>query len=167
MMKNIKGYSLIEMMIVITIFVILAVAAVSFIRTDGYHQESQREQIESLIKTARITALQNNETVTICSSSDSRSSCLNNTLWNGDYIVAFSSDNTLLGAVESPDSNDYYAHLSNSGQTSIEIAGRGRATSSTATLTLCEGNQAYTEMEINSRGNITIGDSPNSNVCTA
>ena len=165
MMKDIKGYSLIEMMIVITIFVILAVAATSFIRTGGYHQESQRKQIESLIKIARITALQNNETVTICSSSN-RSSCLNSTLWNGAYIVAFSSDNTLLGAVESPDSSDYYAHLNNSGQASIEIAGRGRATSNTATLTLCEGNQAYTEMEINSRGNITIGDSPNSNVCT-
>lgn len=166
-MRNIKGYSLVEMMIVITIFVILAVAATSYMRTDGYYQESQTEQIENLIKTARITALQNNETVTICSSND-RSTCLNNSLWNGDFIIAFSNnDNTLLGTVESPDSSDYYAHLNNSGETSVQIAGRGRATGATATLTLCEGSDAYTQMIINSRGNVTIGNSPDNSVCTA
>ncbi|WP_150466777.1 GspH/FimT family pseudopilin [Francisella sp. SYW-9] len=164
-MKNIKGYSLVEMMIVIAIFVILAVAATSYIRSDGYSQESQRKQIESLIKTARITALQNNETVTICSSNDKTNlTCLNNTLWNGSAIIAFSSDNTLLTAVDSPSSGDYSARLSNNGQTSIEIEGRGRASNNRATLTLCEGNDAYSEMEVNSRGNVTVGD-PTSNPC--
>ncbi|QIW11075.1 GspH/FimT family pseudopilin [Francisella sp. LA112445] len=163
-MKNIKGYSLVEMMIVIAIFVILAVAATSYIRSDGYSQESQREQIESLIKTARITALQNNETVTICSSNDKANlTCVNNTLWNGNSIIAFS-DNTLLAAVDSPNTGNYSARLNNNGETSIEIAGRGRASNDRATLTLCEGSDAYSQMEINSRGNVTVGD-PTSNPC--
>ncbi|MED7787659.1 GspH/FimT family pseudopilin [Francisella sp. 19X1-34] len=163
-MRNIRGYSLVEMMVVIAIFVILAVAATSYIRSDGYSQESQREQLESLIKSARIDALQNNETVTICSSNDKSSlTCLNNTLWNGSSIIAFSG-NTLLAAVDSPSSGDYSARLSNNGATSIDIAGRGRATNNTATLTLCEGNDAYSEMQINSRGNVTVGD-PTSNPC--
>ncbi|MED7819876.1 MULTISPECIES: GspH/FimT family pseudopilin [unclassified Francisella] len=164
-MKSFRGYSLVEMLVVITIFVILAVAATSYIRSGGYSQESQTSLVENLIKTARITALQNNETVTLCSSDD-RATCLNNTLWRGDFIVALSSDNTLLGAVESPNSGNYYASLDNSGATSIQIEGRGRANNNTATLTLCEGAEAYSEMEINSRGNVTIGSTPNSGVCT-
>ncbi|MEY8714308.1 Tfp pilus assembly protein FimT/FimU [Francisella philomiragia] len=172
--KYINAFSLVELMIVIVILTILALSATSFLKSDKYNQENQIEEIFDLIKKSRISAFQNNENVIICSSSDGVS-CSSNSLWTDHLVIAFiskdgtsnydSQNDSMIGSVESPNSSYYYEWSSFPNASFIRIASKGDGMN--GVLTFCQDNQAYKKMLINFKGNISIQDSTDNNLCTA
>ena len=182
--KITKGFSLIELMVVISIIAILAVAASSFLRADNYREEGQVDLMFDLIKVSRVTALQDRETVIICSSNDN-TSCNTALPWQGSNVIAFISEDgtsvfdtdndTLIANVETPSTDYYYdwslspntfsnASSSSSSSSFILITSRGQGTD--GVLTLCNQNTAYSRMLVNSLGSVSTEDPTNNTACT-
>ncbi|WP_187985998.1 GspH/FimT family protein [Francisella marina] len=170
--KYINAYSLVELLVVLVITIILAIATISYFKMDKYYQNNQIDEIYTLMKKARISGLQNNKDVVICSSNNGIT-CDTNNLWAGKFIISFisndgtseynSKDDYLLGRVETPNPNFYYQWSRFPTTSFIKIKGKGHSLD--GTLTLCQKNDAYKRILINSTGNITIEDPLNNDAC--
>ena len=170
MIKKIKAYSLVEMMVVVVIMIILIAASTILFKTDKYYQDYQITQISNLIKTSRIKALQVNGSIIICSSSD-KQNCNSSTIWNDNSVISFFSKNgtntfdvqsdELLGVV---DTWGYYVWASVTQLPYIKISGNGYGTK--GELTFCQKKESYKEILVNSRGNISINDSTGNVICS-
>ena len=168
-----KGFSLVEMMVTLTIFVILAVAAVSFYDTSNSVEDSLTEQVQQLIKVSRVESLRSRQTVVICSSASQENPvCSNN--WDNPFIVAFTSNDgsnnfdsltdTLIDIVSVPDSARYtFSWGAFPNVDYILLAGVGTGTN--GTLVFCNNMTPYRKIVVSSRGHATVGQPQNGDVC--
>jgi len=92
-----RGYSLIEMMVTISIFVIIMMSSMSLVSfLSGASSESQLSKLEAVINYAKTQARINSASVVICSLDSTATGstietpvCKSSTAWGVDPIVAF------------------------------------------------------------------------------
>ncbi|GAB4222284.1 MAG: hypothetical protein Kow0076_3150 [Francisella sp.] len=167
-----SGFSVIEFILVIAIFTILALASTTIFNKDEYYKESQIEQVFDLIKKTRIISLKKNQTAIICASNDG-TTCLSNNIWDSNYIIAFTSqdgsntydpqNDTFIGRIEKVKSSFYYEWSAFPNANYIKIVSRGNGMN--GTLTFCENSVAYKKLLVNFRGHATLKEATDNTPC--
>ncbi|QIW10244.1 GspH/FimT family pseudopilin [Francisella sp. LA112445] len=176
-----KGFSLVEVMVVIAIMTILMMAAISsFTFYYKTFAETRLTNLQKMIEFAVIKARTDSKTVIVCAATpdsfdsngrldENSFSCLNSTSWNDEPLVAFESDDgtdTYNGVNDKiianlPKGHGGHLFVNLSGSPSyVKISPNGFMATGNGNITYCDKSNKYqAALVINLVGRVVYTDS--------